>query len=103
MPPPYIDPAVSAWALARIREQPELSAEITARLRRIPQEARNQPAERTLYAEPISGAIGLTSLISGLLGTTAAVGGAASLIGGAIVGIPASLSVSFVPGTRQCR
>jgi hypothetical protein len=32
----YIDPAISAWALARIRENPRLGAEITARLHRIP-------------------------------------------------------------------
>src|SRR5665647_2831199 len=93
----YIDPAVSAWALARIRENPRLAAEITARLYRIPKSP-EPSSERVLRAEPISMAIGLTSLIAGVLGTTAAVGGVASLIGGAIVGVPESLSVSYAGG-----
>ena len=36
-------------------------------------------------AEPISGFIGLTALLAGAFGTTAAVGGVASVIGGLIV------------------
>jgi hypothetical protein len=90
----YINPVVSAWALARIRERPELLAEMRDSLDRIPRSARNRP-ERVLRAEPISAVIGLTSLIAGALGTTAAFGGAASLIGGAIVGVAISVGVNY--------
>lgn len=45
--------------------------------------------------EPVSAAIGLTDLIAGFLGTSAAVGGVASVIGGAIVGGAISVGLSF--------
>lgn len=85
-----LDPHVAAWALARIRENPQLEAEITARLRRIPKSS--QPSsERVLRAEPISTFIGLTALISSI-GVSTAVAGA---IGGAIVGVAISVGVNY--------
>jgi hypothetical protein len=89
----YIDPAISAWALARIRENPLIAAEITARLHRIPKSP-EPPSERVLRAEVSSTLIGLSALINGTLGLAAGAA-AGGLIGGAIVGVPVSLSVSF--------
>jgi membrane associated rhomboid family serine protease len=96
----YIDPAVSAWALARIRENPRLSAEVTACLHRIPRSP-EPSSERVLRAEPISTLIGLSALINGALGLAAGAA-AGGLIGGTIVGVPVSLSVSFT-GAPRCR
>jgi hypothetical protein len=97
----YIDPAVSAWALARIRENPSLAAEVTARLHRIPKSP--QPtAERVLSADPISDIIGLSALINGVIGAGAVAGGVGAVVGGAIVGVPVSVSVSFT-GAPRCR
>jgi hypothetical protein len=99
----YIDPAISAWALARIRENPRLSVEVDACLRRIPDSYRSlPPAERVLRADPVSDLIGLTALINSVgsaavgFGSTFTIAGiGASAIGGALVGTPVSLSISF--------
>lgn len=87
----YVDPVVSAWALARIRDQPGISAEIAGCLRRIPADADHDRPERVLRAEPISTIIGLTALISSI-GVSTAVAGA---IGGAIVGVAISVGVNY--------
>jgi hypothetical protein len=85
-----LDPHVAAWALARIRENPQLAAEITAHLHRIPKSAQ-YPSERILRAEIISTIIGLTALIEGI-GVSTAVAGA---VGGAIVGVAISIGVNY--------
>lgn len=85
-----LDPHVAEWALARIRENPRLAAEITVRLNRIPKSSQSV-SERVLRAEPISTFIGLTALISSI-GVSTAVAGA---IGGAIVGVAISIGVNY--------
>jgi hypothetical protein len=97
-----LDPAVSAWALARIRENPRLSAEVTACLNRIPPKSSRSEPERVLRADPISDIIGLSALINGVIGAGFVAGGVGAVVGGTIVGVPVSLSVSFA-GAPRCR
>lgn len=94
-----LDPHVASWALARIRNNPQLAAEVTECLRRIPKSSRPS-SERVLRAEPISTFIGLTALIEGVFGVSAAVAGIA---GGAIVGVAISVGVNYAASvlTRQ--
>lgn len=88
----YIDPVVSAWALARLRESPpHVVAEISDCLARIPKSVSNRP-ERVLQAEPVSTFIGLTAVISSVFGVSAAVAGA---VGGAVVGVAISIGVNY--------
>lgn len=86
----YIDPVVSAWALARIRERPDSVAELSDCLARIPRSARNRP-QRVLQAEVVSTFIGLTALIASV-GVPTAV---AAAVGGAVVGVAISIGVNY--------
>lgn len=52
-------------------------------------------AAQPAHAEPISGAIGLTQLLATAFGTSAAIGGLASTIGGVLVGGALSKGVRF--------
>lgn len=90
-----LDPHVMAWALDRLKQKPQGSAELAACLRGIPRAMRRvEPSQRVLQAEPISTIIGLTALISGI-GVSTAVAGA---IGGAIVGVAISVGVNYAIG-----
>lgn len=83
-----LDPHIAQWALARIRENPLLSAEVTTCLNRI---RKLPPAEPVLKADPISDIIGLTALISSIGVSTAA----ASAIGGVIIGGAISIGINY--------
>jgi hypothetical protein len=54
-----------------------------------------RPAVQMTVQEPVSGAIGLTTLLASAFGTSAAIGSAASVIGGIIVSTSLSEGVSF--------